>query len=107
MFPNEQLRLAPEIEHGLPAGCEAIDHVIPVPVGSGSESVTFVACPTPLLVTVMVKPIGLPALTDAASAVFVMAKVGARTVKHSNVVSVCSPWEYSAVDDGENSARKQ
>ena len=44
---------------------------VPEPPGSGSVRVTPVAVPVPPLWTVTVKPIGLPALTLAASAVLV------------------------------------
>ena len=49
-----------------------IDQLTPAPVGSGSLRVTPVAVPAPVLDTVMVKPIGSPAFTLVASAVFVM-----------------------------------
>ena len=48
----------------------------PVPTGKVSVSVAPVAVPGPLLVSVIVKPIGLPALTVAASATFVIARFG-------------------------------
>src|SRR5437867_2489000 len=91
MSPKEQLRMFDEIEHPVTAGL--IVHVIPVPVGSGSESVTLLAMPSPPLVTTIVKPIGSSALTDAASGVFETLSPGVRIVKHSTVVSVCSPCE--------------
>src|SRR6266702_2692777 len=91
MSPNEQLRVFDEIKHPVTAGLMV--HVIPVPVGSGSESVTLLAMPAPLLVTTIVKPIGSPALTVAASGVFETVSPGVRMVKHSTVVSVCSPCE--------------
>ena len=50
--------------------------MIPAPPGSGSLSVALLAVPVPLFVTVTVNPIGDPALTDAASAVLVIARVG-------------------------------
>ena len=37
--------------------CDAIDHEMPVPVGSGSDSAKPVAAPWPVLVAVIVKPI--------------------------------------------------
>ena len=45
-------------------------------VGSGSLSCTLLAVPTPSLETVIVKPIGLPATTLAASAVLVTVTCG-------------------------------
>src|SRR5207249_3203932 len=50
-----------------------------LPPGSGSPSVTLLALPGPPLLTVTVKPIGSPALTDAASAVLVTVRLGALT----------------------------
>src|SRR5262249_50089726 len=44
----------------------------PDPAGNGSLTVTPLAVPDPLLVTVTVNPIGSPAFTDAASAVLVL-----------------------------------
>src|SRR2546427_364886 len=52
----------------------------PVPVGSGSVRVTAVAVPRPALVAVMVKPILLPELTDAASGVLVTERLGWFTI---------------------------
>src|SRR5437879_5114891 len=52
----------------------------PVPSGSGSLRVTAVAVPSPLLVVVMVKPMGLPELTLAASGVLVTCRLGWFTV---------------------------
>ena len=60
--------------------CEAMDHEMPLPVGSGSETEKPVAAPWPVLVTVIVNPIGDPALTLAASAVLVMCRLGHCTV---------------------------
>jgi hypothetical protein len=54
--------------------------LISVPAGSGSFNVTAVAVPVPgelLLLTVTVYPIGDPAGTVAASAVFEMLRLGA------------------------------
>jgi hypothetical protein len=59
-----------------PATAGSTDQLIPVPVGSGSESVTDFAVPCPVLLTTIVNPIALPALTDAASAVFEIASAG-------------------------------
>src|SRR5204863_4456889 len=49
----------------------SIDHVRPEPEPAGSKSLTVtpLACPAPLLLTVMVNPIGSPGFTNGASAV--------------------------------------
>src|SRR5258705_378533 len=44
--------------------------------GNGSLSVTLVAVPGPALLTVIVKPMALPAVTVLASAVLVMLRLG-------------------------------
>ena len=46
----------------------------PVPVGRASVTWTFVAVALPLLVTVTMNPIGLPAATEAESAILVMTR---------------------------------
>ena len=78
MAPNEHcnvwLPTAPVIEQ--PATAGLIDQFTPLPAGSGSLTVTFVAVPAPVFETTIVKPIASPALTDAASAVFVICKPG-------------------------------
>ena len=66
------------IEHAALAGL--IDQVMPAPPGSGSLNVTDFAVPGPGFVTVITKPIALPALTDDASAVFEIARFGQFTV---------------------------
>src|SRR5712691_9789226 len=58
----------------------AIDQLIPLPPGSGSVSVVPVESPGPALLSVIVKPIGEPAFTVAASAALVMVSVGQFTV---------------------------
>src|SRR5205807_1198998 len=58
--------------------------VVPVPPGRLSEIVTPVASATPLFVTVTVKPMGLPAFTEAASAVLVMLTFGVFLTFHSS-----------------------
>jgi hypothetical protein len=82
--PNEQLNVFDTIEHVPgPAYAGLIDQLIPVPVGNGSESVTDFATPVPAAPefdTVIVNPIGSPALTVGASAVFVIARFGHLTV---------------------------
>ena len=74
MSPNEHDNVAPTIEQ--PAFAGLIDQLMPVPVGSGSFSVTPVAVPAPVFDTVIVNPIGSPALTDTASAVFAICRPG-------------------------------
>jgi hypothetical protein len=76
--PNAQLRFwagaEPVIEQAALAGL--IDQSTPFPPGSGSASVTADAVPEPVLETAMVNPIGSPALTTVASAVFVIWRPG-------------------------------
>src|SRR5206468_2731678 len=67
------VRREPEIEQPVTAGLT--DQLSPVP-GRVSVTCTEVALALPGLETTMVKPIGSPALTTAASAVFVMAMPG-------------------------------
>src|SRR5260370_215750 len=67
--------LVPVTEHGkLAPVWLSIDQVTPVPepAGSGAVTVTPLAGPAPVLVSVTVNPIGSPAFTDAASAVLVI-----------------------------------
>src|SRR6266496_2554729 len=66
--------LLPEIEQRPGFDCVSIDQVTPAPEPAGrlSLTVTFLARPVPLLLTVIVKPIGSPAFTVPASAVFRM-----------------------------------
>jgi len=71
----------PEIEQLPPPLCESIDQAIPLPAGSGSFIETFVAGLAPVLATVIVKPIGLPAAATVdgvppVSAVFVIVRFG-------------------------------
>src|SRR6058998_3299762 len=54
--------------------------LVPGSVGKVSETVTFFATPVPELVTVTVKPICSPALTEAASAVLEIVTSGQFTV---------------------------
>jgi hypothetical protein len=76
--PKEQLNVLPAmLQFGL-SGLS--DQLMPVPVGSGSDNVTPVAVPTPLFLTVIVKPIWSPALTVALSAVLVISRPGQFTV---------------------------
>src|SRR2546428_442536 len=62
----------PAIEHSPGLDWLATTQVTPLPEPAGrlSLTVTPLAVPVPLLLTVTVKPIGSPALTVAASAVF-------------------------------------
>src|SRR5438093_13735996 len=66
-------------------------------VGRVSVSVRFLAIPVPVLVTVMVYPIGSPAVTVAASAVFVIVRSGQFTVIAAP--SLLSVGSRSTVDD--------
>jgi hypothetical protein len=88
--PNEQLSdwlgALPVIEQ--PAVAGLIDQFTPVPPGSGSDKVTPVAVPTPVLDTVIVKPIWSPALTVALSAVLLICKPGQFTVVLAFAVTV-------------------
>ncbi len=53
-------------------------------MGSGSLIMTPVASATPLFVTVIVKPMFWPALTEAASAVLTMLRFGVFRTFHSS-----------------------
>src|SRR5262249_32605035 len=77
--------LAPVIWHPAGTGEVSIVQVTPDPdpAGNGSLTVTPVACPAPVLLTLMVTPIGSPASTDAASAVLRMWISAPSTVKGS------------------------
>src|SRR2546428_245232 len=78
MSPKVQLKMFPAIPQGSTSGLST--QFTPDPVGSGSISVTPFAAPAPVFVTVIVKPISSPAFTNAASAVFVIARFGQFTV---------------------------
>jgi hypothetical protein len=81
MSPNEQLNVFDAIAHVPgPAYAGLIDHAIPEPVGSGSESVTAFAVPAPEFPTVIVKPMFSPAFTAPASAVLSIVSAGQLTV---------------------------
>jgi len=74
-----QVRTPAAIAHvGVPV-VPATVQVRPAFVGSVSVIETLLALPAPVLLTVTVKPIGDPAVTVAASAVFAIARAGART----------------------------
>ena len=92
--PNAQLRVwdptAPLIEQGFPAGCDAIDQLSPLIPGNASVSVTAFAVPGPEFETPIVNPTVSPALTVAASAVFVMWSDGHWTVVEAEAVT--SAW---------------
>ena len=68
----------------------AIDQLIPVPLGSGSFSVVPVELPGPALLRVIVKPMLLPAETEAASAVLLMVRLGQLTVSDAEALPVLS-----------------
>src|SRR2546427_134964 len=70
----------PVIEQLSAGVLESIDQSTPVPPGSGSEMETPVASPAPVLVSVTVNPMSSPALTEAASAVLVIVRLGQFTV---------------------------
>jgi len=78
MSPKLHVRVPLLIAH--PAFGGVIDQLMPVPVGNGSESVTDFALPGPALLTVIVNPMSVPALTELASAVFVIERFGHCTV---------------------------
>src|SRR5438874_2444195 len=61
---------------GIVLPAESSDQFTPLPPGSGSESVVPVESPGPAFVRVTVKPMGLPALTEAASWVLVRVRLG-------------------------------
>jgi hypothetical protein len=63
-----------------PARAGLIDQLMPDPPGNASVNVTDFATPGPALETVIVNPIGVPALTDGASAVLVIDRFGHCTV---------------------------
>src|SRR5581483_11057014 len=89
-----QVRVPPAIEQlpPQPAPCASTDQLRPALAGrpgSGSDNFTPAASPGPALETVNVKPIGLPALTCAASAVFTMWIAGAAT--HVKSVELSEP----------------
>ena len=62
----------------------AMDHEIPVPLGSGSVRVVPVESPGPPLVSVIVKPMVPPAFTEGASAVFVIERLGQYTASEAD-----------------------
>src|SRR5436190_12200350 len=80
----------PVIEHVPgPEYAGSIDQLTPPPLGSGSDRVADRAIPVPaalLLATLIVKPIGSPAVTCAASATFVIDSAGGWTT------TIASSW---------------
>src|SRR5436190_11752581 len=70
----------PVIEQLLAGVLESIDQSTPAPPGSGSLIETPVASPAPVFVRVTVNPMSAPALTEAASAVFVIVRSGQFTM---------------------------
>ena len=86
--PNEQVSVPDPMEHPTTEG--ETDQVIPGPEGSGSDKVTLVAVPVPLLVTRIVKPIGSPAETVVASAVLLMARFGHLTWMEAEALALPS-----------------
>jgi hypothetical protein len=105
MLPKEQesvwLGALPVIEHVPgPAKAGLIDQLTPVPPGSGSSRVTEVAVPVPdaeAFETATVKPIVVPALTVAASAVLVIEMAGASTVTVADACTLPVSFEAAAV----------
>jgi hypothetical protein len=71
----------------------AIDHVTPDPGGNGSVSVTPLAAPFPLFVSVITNPIGDPALTELAYAVLVMVRLGGQLTVSTAVADPLPPLE--------------
>jgi hypothetical protein len=74
-----------------------IDQFTPEPAGRGSLSVTLLAVPVPgtlLLATEIVKPIGLPAFTVVASAVFVMLRLGDAVVIGKATTTSLNCWVF-------------
>ncbi len=77
--PRLQDRMPAAIPHEAWAVPPLMVQLVPASVGSVSVTATPLATPGPLLVTVMVKPMGSPAETDAASATFSMSIEAHRT----------------------------
>src|SRR4051794_28913321 len=70
--PRLQVRVPAVMAHCAAAVPPSMDQLVPASVGIGSVTVTPLASPGPLLVTVIVKPILSPADTEPASATFSM-----------------------------------
>src|SRR2546428_592700 len=68
----------------------AIDQLIPVPLSKGSISVVPVESPGPALLSMIVKPIELPALTEAASAILVIIRVEQLTISEAETLPLPS-----------------
>jgi hypothetical protein len=98
-FPKLQLNTPLAMEHvPSPLYAGLIDQLTPVPVGRVSLSVAELAVPDPLLLTASVYPIEDPALTVAASAVFVRLRVGHCTVV---VADDCTELAFEALSVAE------
>ena len=85
-----------------------IFQVIPVPEGRVSLNVADVAAPVPLFVAVSVYPIEEPAVTVAASAIFVKARFGHCTIVVADACTALlfaaeseAVFEYAAQLDGD------
>src|SRR5713101_5830380 len=81
------------LQAGVAGLLAAIPHVTPEPVGSRSLTLTLLAAPGPVLLSVTVNPICWPALTVDASAALLMPRPGHCTV----TVSVALPLPSLAV----------
>ena len=103
--PNERIPF--EIAHVPVVFAPSIDQLRPALAGRVSVTFTPKAVPGPLLAMVSVNPIGLPAETDAASAVLVRSMVAGMTRKHSVVLLVCVSARYLEPAAGRYSTRKQ
>ena len=78
MVPNEHCRSSATIEHRPAPVPPSIDQPSSPPVGSGSSTMTSRASAGPLLVTVIVKPMGSPCDTEGASATLVIPMLAPR-----------------------------
>ena len=85
--PRTSVPTGPVMAHEAPP--VTVPRVQSTPGGSGSLTATLSAVPVPVLVTVISKPIGSPALTGPAGlATLAMSMVAGATVKHSVVAFV-------------------
>src|SRR5204863_261716 len=92
---SDWLGLLPESEQSALAGLICQVTPAPEPAGSGSERVTPAAVPVPWLLTTIVKPMSLPALTEPASAVLVMCSSAGWQVIESCAVGLPSLVEWA------------
>jgi hypothetical protein len=88
-----QVTVPPLIEQVAGPLVLAIDHVTPDPDGNGSVSVTPLAAPFPLFVSVITNPIGDPALTELAYAVLVMVRLGEQVTVSTALADPLPPLE--------------